>query len=58
MKFIAAHLREPGFVNRRDLTQEFKISIQQASKDLQTYQRLHPRAMSYNRNTKRYERSP
>jgi hypothetical protein len=56
MRFIERYLGTFGHLNRDDLCGEFGISIQQASKDIQTFMRLHPAAMRYNLSSKRYER--
>lgn len=45
-----------GFINRDHLVRKFAISVPQASKDLQQYQRDNPGTMIYNLNAKRYER--
>lgn len=47
-----------GFINRDHLVRKFGVSVPQASKDLQVFQRLNPGAMSYNLTTKRYEAKP
>lgn len=57
IRFIMIRLESPPHhINRSDLTEEFRISVQQASHDLQLFMKLHPKAMSYNLSTKRYER--
>jgi len=45
-----------GFINRDHLIRKFSISVPQASKDLQTFQRDNPGSMVYNVKSKRYER--
>ena len=47
-----------GFVNRADLQRTYGLSAAQASSDLQRYATLHPRALTYNLQRKRYEGSP
>lgn len=44
-----------GFINRDHLMRKFGVSVVQASKDLQAFQRMNPGAMTYNATTKRYE---
>jgi len=58
MTLIAERLSSQGWINRSDLMDAFGISTQQASKDLQTFLRLNPRAMRYNLSAKRYEAAP
>ena len=55
MEWIAETLRVFGFINREHLERKFGISTPQASYDLSEFQRLHPKAMTYNKSTKRYE---
>lgn len=57
MRFIEMRLDMVGHLNRDDLCGEFGISVQQASKDVQKFMRLHPAAMRYNLSSKRYERA-
>jgi hypothetical protein len=52
--WIAETLRIFGFINRAHLMRKFGISKAQASKDLRTFARIAPSAMSYDPNTKRY----
>lgn len=54
--WIAETLEVFGFINRDHLVRKFGVSVPQASKDLQRFQRDNPGAMIYNLNTKRYER--
>jgi len=54
-RFIDAHLRERGFINRRDLQTTFGISQAQASVDLRRFKKAHPRRLRYNVRMKRYE---
>ncbi len=44
-----------GFINRDHLVRKFGVSVPQASKDLQQYQRDNPDAITYNLTAKRYE---
>lgn len=55
--FIKERLLSGHTVNRSDLRAKFNISIPQASIDIQTFQRLNPDAMRYNRTVKTYERA-
>jgi hypothetical protein len=57
MEWIAEALRVYGFINREHLQRKFGISQPQASKDLQTYQRLHPGAMTYDLSGKCYRKA-
>lgn len=43
-----------GFINREHLQRKFGISVPQASLDLQTFQREHPRTMTYDLTRKCY----
>ena len=54
MEWIAETLRVFGFINRGHLMLKFGISQPQASSDLKLFQRLHPDAMWYDANAKRY----
>jgi hypothetical protein len=45
-----------GFINREHLQRKFDISMPQASKDLQTFQRLHPGEVRYDLGRKCYVR--
>jgi hypothetical protein len=54
MEWIAETLRVFGFINREHLMRKFGLSMPQASIDLKAFQRLHPEAMFYNMNSKRY----
>jgi hypothetical protein len=45
-----------GFINREHLMRKFGISVPQASKDLQTFQRLNPDELAYDLRAKRYVR--
>jgi hypothetical protein len=56
--WIADMLAVYGFINREHLQRKFGISQPQASKDLQTFVRAHPRAMSYDATRKTYVRTP
>jgi len=53
--FIAEMLHIYGFINREHLMKKFGISMPQASKDLQRYQRHSSGSMRYNPSAKRYE---
>lgn len=54
MNWIGQMLHVYGYINRAHLERQFGISTPQASKDLQTYARLHPGAMTYDVNKKAY----
>jgi hypothetical protein len=54
MEFIGARLRVAGSVNRSDITAKFRVSVPQASADLQRFMRLHPKAMKYDTSRKTY----
>lgn len=56
MIWIAETLEIFGYINREHIMKKFDVSVPQASKDLQTFQRLYPDKMKYNRNSKKYER--
>ena len=53
-EWIAEMLVVYGFINREHLQRKFGISVPQASKDLQTFQRAHPHAMDYDLSRKCY----
>ena len=55
MEWIAETLRVFGFINRGHLRRKFGVSEQQASTDLQRFQKRHPGEMTYNPSAKRYE---
>ena len=44
-----------GFINREHLMKKFMISMPQASMDLKSFQTNNPKAVQYNKSTKRYE---
>jgi len=54
-EFIELMLFWEGFLNRSNLSDQFKISTPQASSDIQKYLSLMPDNMIYNKNLKRYE---
>lgn len=54
--WIAEVVEVFGFINRDHLVRKFGVSVPQASKDLQRFQRDNPGAIVYNLNAKRYER--
>lgn len=54
LRWIADMLHVYGFINRDHLRRKFRISQPQASKDLQRFMRLKPRAMQYDVNRKAY----
>lgn len=52
--WIAEMLDVYGFINRQHLQRKFRISVPQASADLQTFQRNSPGAMRYDTTRKAY----
>lgn len=54
LEFIDFRLYWAGRLNRADLTQEFGISVPQASLDLSRYQQLAPANMIYDKSAKTY----
>jgi hypothetical protein len=54
--WIAEMLTVYGFINREHLQRKFGISQPQASLDLQTFARAHPRVMQYDLSRKAYVR--
>lgn len=54
LDWITDMLHVYGFINREHLQRKFGISQPQASKDLQTFQRLHPNAVAYDLSDKCY----
>ena len=55
MQWIAETLRVFGFINRDHVVRKFGLSVPQASLDLARFQKMFPRAMTYNLSAKRYE---
>lgn len=55
MEWIAETVTIFGFINREHLIRKFGISVPQASTDLNRFQRLNPKSISYNKSAKRYE---
>lgn len=58
MEWIAETLRVFGHINREHLERKFGVSTPQASIDLNRFRKAHPKAMTYNTTTKRYEAAP
>ncbi len=60
VEFIGLTLQMCGVVNRKVIEMRFGISTAQASKDIQTYEKVRKEwkmpAMKYNKTLKRYER--
>ena len=56
MLFIEGRMNCLGFIQRRHLEDQFQISKQQASVDLQNYMRRYPGRMIYDKSAKRYVR--
>lgn len=54
--WIADRLVSPGFVNRKNLSDQFGISTAQASIDLNRFMRERPGLMTYDKTAKRYVR--
>ena len=54
LQFIDFRLRWEGRINRKDVTEFFKISVPQASADLALYQHLMPNNMRYDTSTRMY----
>lgn len=55
LTWILERLRDVGFINRKDIMQQFGISTAQASLDLREFQKRFPGALAYNLTSKRYE---
>lgn len=58
LQFIDFRLQWEGRINRKDVTEFFKISIPQASADLALYQQLMPSNMRYDTSTRVYVATP
>ena len=56
-EWIAETLHIFGFINRDHLVRKFGVSVPQASKDLQSFQRANPGAIKYDLSEKRYVRT-
>lgn len=56
LDWIFEMLQIYGFINREHLVRKFRISIPQASKDINKYIKLHEGTLEYNMTTKRYEK--
>jgi hypothetical protein len=54
-EWIAETLRVFRYINREHLERKFGISTPQASTDLAAFQKEHPRLITYNKSSKRYE---
>ncbi len=54
MEWIAESLRVYGFINREHIMTKFGLSVPQASIDLREFQKLHPEAVTYNLQQKKY----
>ena len=57
LEFIEFRVFWEGGVNRSDLTDQFGISVPQASADLSAYQKIAPGNLTYNASEKRYVRA-
>jgi predicted DNA-binding transcriptional regulator YafY len=58
LEFIEFRLFWEGAINRSDLTEQFGVSVPQASNDLRRYQEIAPRNIVYDKSNKRYISSP
>lgn len=56
--WIAETLHIFGYINREHIERKFGISTAQASLDLAAFQREFPEMITYNKSSKRFERSP
>lgn len=54
MEWIAESLRVYGFINREHIMKKFGLSMPQASKDLNDFQKLHPCSITYDGSAKKY----
>lgn len=54
-EWIAETVRVLGLINREHIEKKFGISTPQASIDLMMFQTSYPKAITYNKSTKRYE---
>lgn len=54
LAFIGARIMAGETVNRRNLVDKFKISVPQASADIQLFKEQHPGAMRYDTTRKTY----
>lgn len=54
MEWIAETLRVFGYINREHIMRKFGVSVPQASHDLQSFQKAHPAAITYDKRAKRY----
>lgn len=54
-QWIAETVYVFGFINREHIMRKFRVSVPQASQDLNTFQKLNPGVLTYNKSTKRYE---
>lgn len=54
LEWIAERVAAVGYINRRDLMEQFDVSMPQASKDLQTFMRQMPDTLVYDASAKRY----
>lgn len=53
-EWIAEMLRVYGFINREHIMRKFGLSMPQASKDLNDFQRKNPGAVTYSLSLKRF----
>lgn len=54
LEFIEFRLVWEGRINRADVAKKFGVTVQQATGDLQAYERLAPNNLSYDRNAKTF----
>lgn len=53
--FIADHVKTQGYINRKDIINEFYVSLPQASRDMRVFIKANPKTLRYNVSLKRYE---
>lgn len=58
LEFIEARLVWEGRINRSDIRQRFGVTVQQATADLQLYERIVPANVHYDRNAKTFVPGP
>lgn len=58
LEFIEFRLFWEGKINRKDITEQFNVSVPQASTDIKSYKKEAPGNIRYNRKTKQYHPTP
>jgi hypothetical protein len=53
-RWIAETVGIFGFINREHIVRKFGVSVPQASTDLRDFQRMHPKAIEYDKTAKCY----